>query len=173
MVEPRPEEADDGLADFCRDLYPRLVAALATRLGDPEAARDIAQETLVRAWAHWPSKRRFESPAGWCFRVAFNLASSRRRRLAVERRTLAIIGNRAAAITTHDDPGAAVEAVALRGALAKLPAQQRDVLLLRFVADLSVVDTAAALGMKPGTVKSATSRALDALRAHAEDGDDS
>ncbi len=54
---------------------------------------------------------------------------------------------------------------ALAGALASLPRQQRAVLMLRFHADLTEVATAEVLGIRVGTVKSYTARALAALRA--------
>jgi RNA polymerase sigma factor (sigma-70 family) len=49
-------------------------------------------------------------------------------------------------------------------ALAQLPDRQREVIVLRFYADLSVAETAAATGASEGTVKSYTSRALDRMR---------
>ena len=72
---------------------------------------------------------------------------------------------------TSDPPEGAVDDVDLavgltvRGALARLSRDHREVLVLRFYADLSEHDTAAALGVPPGTVKSRTARALAALSA--------
>jgi RNA polymerase sigma-70 factor (ECF subfamily) len=57
----------------------------------------------------------------------------------------------------------------LRTVLAELPPDQRDVVLLRLVADFSIEDTAAALGKKPGAVKSLQHRALAALRRRLAD----
>jgi RNA polymerase sigma factor (sigma-70 family) len=52
----------------------------------------------------------------------------------------------------------------LIAALARLPERQREVLVLRFYADLSVIETAEAVGASEGTVKSSTSRALERMR---------
>jgi RNA polymerase sigma factor (sigma-70 family) len=60
---------------------------------------------------------------------------------------------------------------ALRGALARLEDRDREVVFLRFFLDLSEAETAAALGCRPGTVKSRLHRALERLRAHLEDDD--
>jgi RNA polymerase sigma factor (sigma-70 family) len=61
--------------------------------------------------------------------------------------------------------------IALRAALAQLPDPQRQALILRYYADLPVDAVAAALGCPPGTVKTHTRRALEALR-HVGLGDD-
>jgi RNA polymerase sigma factor (sigma-70 family) len=70
------------------------------------------------------------------------------------------------------DPGAVdpdlATGLAVRRALAALTADHREVLVLRFYADLSERETADALRIPPGTVKSRTSRALAMLAAHAE-----
>jgi RNA polymerase sigma factor (sigma-70 family) len=59
----------------------------------------------------------------------------------------------------------------LHDALGRLPDEQRAVLVLRYYLDLSVPDTATALGIPEGTVKSATSRALDRLRQYLSSSD--
>ena len=72
-------------------------------------------------------------------------------------------------VFAHVDPAAASAArdLVLR-ALAKLTSRERAVLALRFYLDLSELQIARELGISPGTVKSATSRALAKLRADAE-----
>jgi RNA polymerase sigma factor (sigma-70 family) len=57
-----------------------------------------------------------------------------------------------------------MERAALLDALAGLPRRQREVVVLRYYADLSVEQTAYAMGISTGSVKSHTSRAMDALR---------
>jgi len=70
----------------------------------------------------------------------------------------------AAPLSHQDHSDAVVDRDMILRALALLPQRQREVVVLRFFADLSVADTAAAMRTSEGTVKSYTSRALDQLR---------
>lgn len=92
-------------------------------------------------------------------RIAVNLARRHLKRLARERSAL----ERAAG-----EPGPAApdqaEALSLREVVAALPPRQRAVIVCRFYADLSVADTAAAMGCREGTVKALTHQAVAALR---------
>ena len=72
------------VGDFCREMHPRLVGALALHCGDRDVAEELAQETLARVWERWSSVRSMDSPEAWTFRVAFNLSNSRFRRNAAE-----------------------------------------------------------------------------------------
>lgn len=143
---------------FCRELHPRLVGALALHCGDRDVAAELAQETLARVWERWSTVERHEAPEAWAFRVAFNLAASRYRRRAAERRAHARLG-----VTSVHEPDTA-DAIAVRAAVAALPPRQRAALVLRYFADLSVERTAEVLGCRPGTVKSLTSQAIASLR---------
>ena len=149
MVEP---------SDFCRELHPRLVGALALHCGDRDVAQELAQETLARVWERWSTVRDHPAPDAWAYRVAFNLAASRFRRGAAERRARARLGPPDAHVADVDD------ALAVRAAVAELPPRQRAALVLRYFADLSVERTAEVLGCAPGTVKSLTSQAIATLR---------
>jgi RNA polymerase sigma factor (sigma-70 family) len=154
-------EDDRALVEFCRAEWPRLVGSLSLDVGSRELAEDLAQETLARVCAHWRRVRKADSPSAWAHRVAFNLAKSHGRRQA----TWARVQRRAV-----DRPLGAVDpdrasALAVRDALATLPATQRLALILRYFADLSVRDTAAAMRCPENTVKTHTRRALDALRS--------
>jgi RNA polymerase sigma factor (sigma-70 family) len=139
-------------------MHPRLVGALALHCGDRDVAHELAQETLARVWERWPSVAAMDSPEAWAFRVAFNLAASRFRRGAAERRARARLGPPDDHATDHAD------AVAVRQAVAALPRRQRAALVLRYFADLPVDRTAEVLGCAPGTVKSLTSQAIASLR---------
>jgi RNA polymerase sigma factor (sigma-70 family) len=150
---------DGDAASFCEVLYPQLVGALTLYCGRRDVAEEIAQETLVRVWDRWPKVRDMASPKGWAHRVAINLANSRYRRLAAERRATARL--------QQERPGADPDRdadLALRAAVAALPARQRAVVVLRFFADQPVEETARLLHCAPGTVKSLTSKAIDRLR---------
>jgi RNA polymerase sigma-70 factor, ECF subfamily len=154
------EAVPAGLADFCESIYPTLVGVLTVHVGDREVARELAQDTMVRVCEHWPRVATMDAPKAWAYRVAFNLATSRFRRGAAERRALTRVGARP---EQHVEPWNP-EVMALREALVTLPPRQRQVLGLRFFADLPVEEVAEIMRCAPGTVKSMTSHAVEALR---------
>ena len=151
------------LVAFCGDVQGRLTGSLTLYLGDRLAAEELAQETLVRVVERWSTVSTMDAAEAWTYRVAFNLARSRFRRRAAERRAQARWAERGAA-PASELPDVA-SALAVRAAVLALPERQRAVLVARFYADLSVAQTAAALGIAPGTVKAHTHRAVQALRA--------
>jgi RNA polymerase sigma-70 factor, ECF subfamily len=144
---------------FCRQQHARLVGSLALDTGDVELAHELAQEALARACRHWSRLERMESPVGWLFTVAFNLAHSRgsrrSRRLAAERAASA------SGPTSVPDPA---DAACVRRVVAALPRRQRTALVLRYFADLSVRDVAELMRCREGTVKALTFQAISALR---------
>jgi RNA polymerase sigma factor (sigma-70 family) len=145
------------------ELHRRAYAVAYRLLGLGATAEDIAQETLARAYVRW-SKVGGE-PTGWCVTVALNLALDQLRSTERDRRRqrqLITLGS-----DTSRDPYVA-ERVDLYAALRSLPRRQRQIVALRWIGDLSEAQTAAALGVSLGTVKSQASRGLDALRAHLE-----
>ncbi|CAN5698770.1 hypothetical protein BH24ACT15_BH24ACT15_08090 [soil metagenome] len=92
---------------------------------------------------------------------AFNLARSRIRRVVAERRAqqrIAVLAGDGAV-----DPDTAA-AVAVRSAVADLPTRQRQTIICRFYAGLSVAETARAMGCAEGTIKALTSQAVANLR---------
>lgn len=139
-------------------------------------AQDAAQEGFVKAYralARFDPERPLRP---WLLSIVVNEARNRRRS-AGRREHLA---TRAAAgepgvAPPHADPEAAALAGesrdALRTAIAELPERDRMVVYLRYFLDLGEEETAAALGVRPGTVKSRTARALARLRTIAEAGD--
>jgi RNA polymerase sigma-70 factor (sigma-E family) len=162
----RPSPAADASFDERFDELARLAHRVAFRIvGDREEAGDIAQEALVRAYARWP---RVEARAGgWVARVSTNLALDHvRRRDRRQDRPL----------PPGDDPGPATtgaaahphsgERIDLVDALRRLPRRQRDVVVLRYLADLPEAEVARSLGCGVGTVKSQSHRGLAALRRH-------
>jgi RNA polymerase sigma-70 factor (sigma-E family) len=153
---------DESAADFCRRLHPRLVGAMQLHTGDRGLAEEIAQESLARAWQRWDRVGRADFPDAWVFRVALNLATSRFRRVATERRAMSRIDGRAA-LPGADDTA---DRVAVRAAVATLPPRQRLALVLRFYADLPVEQAAEAMRCAPGTVKSLTAKAIVNLRTN-------
>lgn len=157
------EDARAALTAFCAREHRRLVGSLTLHCGDPHVAAELAQEALVRLCADWDRVRQLAAPGAWLHRVAINLASSHYRRRRAERGAVARFGRR----QVEDAGGDLAGALAVRRAVAALPLRQRTALVLRYYSDLSVEQTAEAMGCAPGTVKSLTSQALTALRAGA------
>jgi RNA polymerase sigma factor (sigma-70 family) len=144
-------------ADFCAQIGPRLVGALSLYCGDRGVAEDLAQEAFVRLIERWDRLEITSSREAWTYRVAFNLARSSFRRLAIERRARA---RQPAPPRLPDE----AEAVAVRTAVWDLPPRQRAVIVARFYIGLDVTETARALGCRPGTVKAHTFKAIQNLR---------
>jgi RNA polymerase sigma-70 factor (ECF subfamily) len=136
--------------------------------GGAAEAEDAAQDGFVKAWR---ALRRFRAGAPfrpWLLQIVANEARNRRRS-AGRRAQLAV---RAAAKESSGDAAPSPEASlleaerrdALLAAVNELPEDQRDVIALRYFAELSEQETAAALDVPRGTVKSRTARALERLR---------
>lgn len=145
--------------DFVAARYPALLRTAYALTGDHHDAEDLVQASLVKAAAAW--HRVGESPEPYVRRILYHESVSRwRRRRPVEQLTAAP-PERASA----DPQGAqhAPDRVDLGRALALLTSKQRAVLVLRFLEDLSERQTAAALGVRVGTVKSQTRHALARL----------
>jgi RNA polymerase sigma-70 factor (ECF subfamily) len=151
--------APDDFAAFWRVEWPRVVGALTLYTGSPELAEELAQDAAARAARDWKKVRALESPGGWLYRVALNLARSRFRRDRVARNAQHLLARRA----EQHDPDA-VDAIAVRAAVGALPERERAVILLRYWLDLSEADIAHAVRAPVGTVKTLARRALKRLR---------
>jgi RNA polymerase sigma-70 factor (ECF subfamily) len=141
--------------------------------GDRGRAEDLCQETflrLVRAAAGWEERARLRT---FLFAIARNLAVDESRRAAL-RRAEVLGGDAEAGGEPSPDPAPdrAAEAALLRpkleAALAALPAEQREVFLLREHAGLRFAEIAEVTGVPENTVKSRMRYALEALRARLE-----
>ena len=153
---PSAAQGPDGgeaFAVFYRDHYANVARALSYTLGDVDLGREATDEAMARAYARWAKIRDYESPAGWIYRVGLNWAYSTRRRVL---RSLPFIEHAAATEPPVSDP-------AIADALRRLDVKLRSVVVCRLLLDWSVDETADALRIKPGTVKSRLHRALATL----------
>ncbi|MEV0426197.1 SigE family RNA polymerase sigma factor [Micromonospora sp. NPDC050495] len=139
--------------------FPSLAAELAAYCGDLAMAQDLVQEAFCRAFTRWPTVSRYDDPVGWIRRVAWNLATSRWRRLRTARSFLR-------RQREEHVPGPNPDRVAVREALSRLPAHHRRAVVLHYLADLSVAEIAAQEQVAVGTVKSWLHRARTALAVH-------
>ena len=130
-------------------------------LGDPDEAEDVAQETFIRAYGALAGFDTTRPLRPWLLRITANLARNRRRSL---RRRLASLQRLVVPPPNTLDESAGWEGRTLWAAVSRLRTADQEVIYLRFFLDLSEADTARALGIAQGTVKSRTSRALTRLR---------
>jgi RNA polymerase sigma-70 factor (sigma-E family) len=147
------ETFDAAFADLFRSAYRTAYRLIGVR----SDAEDIAQEACARACVRW---KRLDDPRAWVGRVSANLALDRWRRQRTARRH----GAAAAPRAVPTDDGFDGRRVDLHRALEQLPPRQRQVVVLRYLADLSEQQTAELLGCAVGTVKAHASRGLAALR---------
>jgi RNA polymerase sigma-70 factor (sigma-E family) len=158
-----PVDTVEGFAEYVGARRGRLLRSAVLLGCSLNEAEDIVQTTLMQCYASWSRVARAADPDAYVYRVLVNcLAKSRRRRWWQERPTenLPEGGH-------HDEAELAAVAQTLRAALQRLSAEQRAVLVLRFLADLSERQVAEVLRIAPGTVKSRTSRGLALLAADA------
>lgn len=156
MIPPAEKRAFER---FVAESSDRLVRTAYLLCGDRGHAEDLVQTALLRTARRWGRARR--QPEAYARRVVVNLTKDRWRDLA-RRPSETAMGDTEVAITVTD--GVADRDQLLRAARA-LPEGQRAVLVLRYFDDLSIEDTARALGCTTGSVKSQTARALSRLRA--------
>jgi RNA polymerase sigma-70 factor (ECF subfamily) len=142
---------------FYATQYDQVARALGLTLGDADLGAEAADEAMVRAFQRWHHVRTYANPGGWAYRVGLNWARSvLRRRRRGER--LPLYAAPAAGAPVVGEP-------AVAAALAELGVDQRAVVVCRYLLDWSVEETAAALGVRPGTVQSRLHRAVQQLQS--------
>ena len=146
------------------------VALRTASLVAPEAdAADAVQDAFVKAYAALPRFRAGAPVRPWLLSIVAN-ESRNRRRSATRRADLAVrAGSTTPAPASAPSPEAEMLADERRrtlwSAIGRLRDEDREVIGARYLLDLSEAETAQALGLRPGTVKSRTSRALGRLRS--------
>jgi RNA polymerase sigma factor (sigma-70 family) len=153
---------DPEYVAFFRFVLPRAVAAARRITGRQAAAEDAASEALAKAYLHWPKVRGLPYREAWVLRVTINEAVGTIRK---ESRRERILRRQPAPRTAMGPDEAGPD---LLDHLAGLPRRQREVVTLRFYADLSIEEVAAALGLSAGSVKTHQHRALQALRGRVD-----
>lgn len=144
-------------------LIPNMRAFARSLCGDATEADDLAQEALAKAWAHRDSFEPGTNMKAWAFMIVRNQFYSEKRRSwrrqpldpEVAERTLIAVTN----------PTGTLELDEVRRALAQLPDDQREALILIGAGGLSYEEAAEITNVAIGTVKSRVSRARDRLAA--------
>lgn len=147
-----PAAAD--FEDFYRASRTAIVRAVVLVVGNADLGREAADETFTRALDKWGQVSTYANPAGWVYRIALNWVRSRiRTRRREERRSFVE--------PWYEDR---VPEPELLAAVEELPFKFRSVVVARFFLDWSIEQTAEALALPEGTVKTLQHRALSRLR---------
>ena len=140
---------------------PSLRAFAISLCGNVDRADDLVQETLLRAWANIGSFEPGTNMSAWLFTILRNLFRSEYRK---RRREVADSeGNYAESMKTQPEQSSRVEFEEFRTALAKLPTDQREALILVGASGFSYEEAAEICGCAVGTIKSRVNRARTRL----------
>lgn len=134
----------------------RLAQSLS---GDPNRADDLVQKTITVLFARWPQVHTVERLDQYVNRMLVHAFIDEQRRPWTRVGLFRDSPERTAMPAPDVE-----ERMVIRAALARVPARQRAVLVLRFLHDLPVAEVATLLNCSEGTVKSQTARGLDKLR---------
>ncbi|MCL6669697.1 SigE family RNA polymerase sigma factor [Streptomyces panaciradicis] len=129
--------------------------------GEPDAADDLAADALLALWHRWDRVRAADHPVAYARGVVANLARTRIRSAVRERRRVSLFWSQREERTENPDIAGVVD---VQEALRRLPFRKRACVVLRHAFDLSEKDTALALGVSVGTVKSQTSKGMAELQ---------
>ena len=155
----------DEFAAFVRQVQPDLHnLALALAGGDVDEAKDLVQSALERIWSRW-GRSTIEEPRAYARTVVAREFATTRRRVRWRRESRQA---QPPEVLVEDFAAASDQAVVLLGALARLPRRQREVVVLRYLEDLSVAEVAALLSCSEGAVKRSAHDGLRGLRAVVE-----
>jgi RNA polymerase sigma factor (sigma-70 family) len=150
-------EDKPGFAEFFGASWDPCLRAVAASTGSMTLAEDQVAEAFARAWASWHKLRHHPAPRAWVVRTALNAGASwwhkRSKETPLASHDVAADGGRETGLDS-----------AVLAALRRLPARQREVIVLRVFLDLDIDTTARELGIAPGTVRAHLSRAMTALR---------
>jgi len=147
--------------EFAATRLPGLLRFAAVLTGDRALAEDVAQDALIRAYARWDRIGGMDRPELYVRKMVVNEFLSWRRR------SWRLVPAGDAVMRDATEPDHALghaERDALLAEVAKLPARQRAVLVLRYYEDCADAEIAGLLGCRPATVRAYATRALAALR---------
>ncbi|CAN5495993.1 SigE family RNA polymerase sigma factor [soil metagenome] len=157
--------SEQEFEEFARARTPQLYRSAWLLCGNHHEAEDLVQETLAKVFTKWrsPFSRRIDNPAAYAqTALTRTFISARRRRSAggIPRSDLPDAPDAASSQRTD----LSETRLAIVDALAGLKPADRVVLVLRYLEDLSVEETAKCMGASPGAVRNRALRALERVR---------
>lgn len=155
----------EAFALLYQEYFEQIYRYTYLRIGQVQQTEDLTQEVFLKALDGISSYRHTGAPFGsWLFRIAHNLIIDYYRKSKKESRSLV----ESLIIADRDDPASTLErdmeVLAMKNAIKLLPPKQREVISMRFGAEMSVAETARATGKTEGTVKKLQFEALAKLR---------
>lgn len=164
-------ENEAAFVAYAEEAWPSLVRAAAFLGASPHEAEDLAQATLIRCYTGWDRVNAADNRDAYVYRMLLNgLRDTRRTRWWRDRREAVGathgLDRLDHEIVSEDGTEASAIADAVHRALGSLSKPNREVVVLRYFVQLSEAQTAEALGIPAGTVKSRLSRSLAALAAN-------
>ncbi len=160
-MSDKPTIDDDAFKAELVELIPHLRAFARSLCGNAAQADDLAQDAMLKAWKARASYEPGTNLKAWSFTILRNLFYSEKRRSWRSQPLDPEVAE--ATLVANDNPDAAIELLALRNALAKLPDDQREALILVGAGGLTYDEVAEICGCAIGTIKSRVSRARKTL----------
>lgn len=153
-------QVPESFESFYRRERPGMVGLAFVLSGSSLAAEDLAQDAFTAAYRHWDQVGHFEQPAAWVRKVIANNSFSMLRRLKAEARALVRAG---VARRWAPVPELPSESVEVWSEVRRLPRRQAETVALYYLADLTMVEIAEALGCSKDTVNTHLRRARSTL----------
>ena len=148
--------SDEQFEAFYEEAYVRVFRASFAFCGDRDVAHDACQDAFAKAYSRWKRVSRMNSPLGWAIVTAQNFCRSQ---------ATAKIGLSEPQVPTSADE---LESFETRADLIKiirtLSSRQQQAVVLHYFEDLSIADTAEAMGLSEGGVKAHLARGRERLR---------
>ncbi len=163
-MSPRTASRDEEFAAYMQARQPRLLRTAYLLTGDRHTAEDLVQTALAKLYLSWDKVQSRESIDGYVRRILVNEHNSLWRRGWKKREYATEEVPEPGHVTDAYDDG---QRAAVWAVVQTLPKKARAVVVLRYYEQLTEAETAEALGISVGTVKSQASRALAALRERA------
>lgn len=145
----------ESFEGFYARVWDQVHRAVAVGVGGADLASEATDEAMVRAYERWAKVSAMDNPEGWVYRTALNWARSRLRRRKYR-------SNSRIPDVPLDDPEASDPR--LIEAIRHLPFHQREVVVARYLLDMSETQMAEAFDAPNGTIKSRLHRALGTLK---------
>lgn len=155
-----PHSRED-FTEFAHARTPQLYRSAWLLCGDQHRAEDLVQDTLAKVYVRWHRRLGppIDNPAGYAQTTLVRTFISAQRRRSNQERPIETVPEHG------QTDGDADMRIVLTAALAELQPLDRAVLVMRYLDDVSVADTADQLRLSPGAVRTRSSRALDRLRS--------